>query len=288
MDSQKQPPAYSQTKDELFSNLETSSAGLSEPEVDRRLKKYGHNVLNEKPPKSILNMLKEQIFDPMILILLGAATFSALLNEWVEAGVIFFIVVINSIIGIIQEKKAQASLAALKTMSAPTATVIRNGSEKIVSASELVVGDLVILTNGDMVPADLRLTQSNNLKIAEASLTGESIASEKNAAAVLSPDCPLGDRKNMAYTSSIVTYGRGSGIVTKTGMNTEIGQIAGMLEDDDTSDTPLKRKLNAVGKILTIIGLIICVLIFAIGAFYGRPLLPQFLVAISLAISIIP
>lgn len=288
MDSQKQPPAYSQTKDELFSNLETSSAGLSEPEVDRRLKKYGHNVLNKKPPKSILNMLKEQIFDPMILILLGAATFSALLNEWVEAGVIFFIVIINSIIGIIQEKKAQASLAALKTMSAPTATVIRNGSEKIVSASELVVGDLVILNNGDMVPADLRLTQSNNLKIAEASLTGESIASEKNAAAVLSPDCPLGDRKNMAYTSSIVTYGRGSGIVTKTGMNTEIGQIAGMLEDDDTSDTPLKRKLNAVGKILTIIGLIICVLIFAIGAFYGRPLLPQFLVAISLAISIIP
>ena len=288
MDSQKQPPAYSQTKDELFSNLETSSAGLSEPEVERRLKKYGHNVLNKKPPKSILNMLKEQIFDPMILILLGAATFSALLNEWVEAGVIFFIVIINSIIGIIQEKKAQASLAALKTMSAPTATVIRNGSEEIVSASELVVGDLVILTNGDMVPADLRLTQSNNLKIAEASLTGESIASEKNAAAVLSPDCPLGDRKNMAYTSSIVTYGRGSGIVTKTGMNTEIGQIAGMLEDDDTSDTPLKRKLNAVGKILTIIGLIICVLIFAIGAFYGRPLLPQFLVAISLAISIIP
>lgn len=288
MDSQKQPPAYSQTKDELLSNLETSSAGLSEPEVDRRLKKYGHNVLNKKSPKSILNMLKEQIFDPMILILLGAATFSALLNEWVEAGVIFFIVIINSIIGIIQEKKAQASLAALKTMSAPTATVIRNGSEEIVSASELVVGDLVILTNGDMVPADLRLTQSNNLKITEASLTGESIASEKNAAAVLSPDCPLGDRKNMAYTSSIVTYGRGSGIVTKTGMNTEIGQIAGMLEDDDTSDTPLKRKLNAVGKILTIIGLIICVLIFAIGAFYGRPLLPQFLVAISLAISIIP
>ena len=139
-----------------------------------------------------------------------------------------------------------------------------------------------------MVPADLRLIQSANLKIAEASLTGESIASEKNAKAVLSVDCPLGDRKNMAYTSSIVTYGRGSGIVTKTGMDTEIGQIAGMLENDDAGDTPLKRKLNTVGKVLTIIGLIICVLIFAIGAFYGRPLLPQFLVAISLAISIIP
>ncbi len=288
MDNQKQPPSYSQTTNELFSNLETSSSGLSEPEAERRLKKYGPNALAEKPPKSILTMLKEQIIDPMILILLGAAAFSAILNEWVEAGVIFFIVVVNSIIGIIQEKKAQSSLAALKTMSAATATVIRGGMEKIIPASELVIGDLVSIASGDMVPADLRLTQSANLKIAEASLTGESIASEKNATAVLSPDCPLGDRKNMAYTSSIVTYGRGSGIVTKTGMDTEIGQIAGTLENDDAGDTPLKRKLNAVGKILTIIGLIICVLIFAIGAFYGRPLLPQFLVAISLAISIIP
>lgn len=288
MDNQKQPPSYSQTTNELFSNLETSSSGLSEPEAERRLKKYGPNALAEKPPKSILTMLKEQIIDPMILILLGAAAFSAILNEWVEAGVIFFIVVVNSIIGIIQEKKAQSSLAALKTMSASTATVIRGGMEKIIPANELVIGDLVSIASGDMVPADLRLTQSANLKIAEASLTGESIASEKNATAVLSPDCPLGDRKNMAYTSSIVTYGRGSGIVTKTGMDTEIGQIAGMIENDDAGDTPLKRKLNAVGKILTIIGLIICVLIFAIGAFYGRPLLPQFLVAISLAISIIP
>lgn len=288
MDNQKQPPSYSQTINELFSNLETNSSGLSEPEAARRLKKYGPNALTEKPPKSVLMMLKEQIIDPMILILLGAAVFSAILNEWVEAGVIFFIVVVNSIIGIIQEKKAQSSLAALKTMSAPTATVIRDGMDKIIPANELVIGDLVSLASGDMVPADLRLTQSANLKIAEASLTGESIASEKNANAVLSPDSPLGDRKNMAYTSSIVTYGRGSGIVTKTGMDTEIGQIAGMLENNDTDDTPLKRKLNAVGKILTIIGLIICVLIFAIGAFYGRPLLPQFLVAISLAISIIP
>ena len=288
MDSQKQPPSYSQTKNELFSSLKTSMAGLNESEAKKRLSKYGPNELAEKPPKSILNMLKEQIFDPMILILLGAASFSAFLNEWVEASVIFFIVVVNSIIGIIQEKKAQSSLAALKTMSAPTATVIRNGSEKIIPARDLVVGDLVILTSGDMVPADLRLIQSANLKIAEASLTGESIASEKNADTLLSKNCPLGDRKNMAYTSSIVTYGRGCGIVTETGMNTEIGQIAGILEGNDTSDTPLKRKLNAVGKVLTIIGLIICVLIFTIGAIYGRPLLPQFLVAISLAISIIP
>lgn len=288
MDNHKQPPSYSQTKKEVFSNLDTNSSGLSNAEAERRLKKYGTNTLAEKPAKSTLAMLKEQIIDPMILILLGAAAFSAILNEWVEASVIFFIVVVNSIIGIIQEKKAQSSLAALKTMSAPTATVIRNGMEKIIPASELVVGDLVSLTSGDMVPADLRLIQSANLKIAEASLTGESVPSEKDANVLLPEECPLGDRKNMAYTSAIVTYGRGAGIVTKTGMDTEIGQIADMLENEDANDTPLKRKLNAVGKILTIIGLIICVLIFAIGALYGRPLLPQFLVAISLAISIIP
>lgn len=288
MDNQKQPPSYAQTKDELYSNLKTSSSGLSQAEATRRLKKYGPNVLAEKPAKSTLIMLKEQIIDPMILILLAAATFSAFLHEWVEASVIFFIVVVNSIIGIIQEKKAQSSLAALKTMNAPNATVIRDGSEKIIPAKDLVVGDIVTLATGDIVSADLRLVYSANLKIAEASLTGESLASDKNANAVLSADCPLGDRKNMAYSSSIVTYGRGAGIVTKTGMHTEIGQIADILDNNETNDTPLKRKLNAVGKVLTVIGLIICALIFAIGAFYERPLLPQFLVAISLAISIIP
>lgn len=288
MDNQKQPPSYAQTKDELYSNLKTSSSGLSQTEATRRLKKYGPNVLAEKLAKSTLMMLKEQIIDPMILILLAAATFSAFLHEWVEASVIFFIVVVNSIIGIIQEKKAQSSLAALKTMNAPNATVIRDGIEKIIPAKDLVVGDIVSLATGDIVSADLRLVYSANLKIAEASLTGESLASDKNANAVLAADCSLGDRKNMAYSSSIVTYGRGAGIVTKTGMHTEIGQIADILDNNETNDTPLKRKLNAVGKVLTVIGLIICALIFAIGAFYERPLLPQFLVAISLAISIIP
>lgn len=233
-------------------------------------------------------MLWSQITDPMVLILIGAAIFSAVLREWTEAGVIFAIVVLNALIGIVQEKKAQSSLEALKNMSAPTARVLREDEESIVPASELVTGDIVFLSDGDMVPADLRLIDSANLKVQEASLTGESVPSEKDADALFPEHCALGDRGNMAYTSSIVTYGRATGVVVATGMNTEVGNIAGMLDSQDETDTPLKRKLGAVGKTLTIIGVIVCVLIFAIGAVYHRPLIPQFLVAISLAISIIP
>ena len=191
-------------------------------------------------------------------------------------------------IGIAQEKKAQSSLEALRNMSAPTARVLRQGEESIVPASELVVGDVVCLSDGDMVPADMRLIDSANLKVQEASLTGESVPSEKDAEELLRSDCVLGDRSNMVYTSAIVTYGRATGVVVATGMDTEVGNIAGMLDNQDELDTPLKRKLNAVGKTLTVVGLIVCVLIFIIGALYQRPLIPQFLVAISLAISIIP
>lgn len=233
-------------------------------------------------------MVKEQIFDPMIGILLVAALLSAMFGEYTEAIIIGTIVVLNTIIGVVQEKKAQSSLAALRDISAPTAHVIRNGKELIIPAKELVVGDIVTLHDGDMVPADLRLIETANLKIQEASLTGESVPVEKDAAAVLNPDCALGDRINMAFSSSIVTYGRGQGVVTAIGMQTEMGAIAGMLEDQTEVQTPLKRKLAKAGMVLTTIGLIICSLVFAIGAFYGRPLLPQFLVAISLAISIIP
>ena len=210
------------------------------------------------------------------------------MQEWTEAAVIFTIVVINAVIGIVQEKKAQSSLEALRNMSAPTARVLRQGEESIVPASELVVGDVVCLSDGDMVPADMRLIDSANLKVQEASLTGESVPSEKDAEELLRSDCVLGDRSNMVYTSAIVTYGRATGVVVATGMDTEVGNIAGMLDNQDELDTPLKRKLNAVGKTLTVVGLIVCVLIFIIGALYQRPLIPQFLVAISLAISIIP
>ena len=235
-----------------------------------------------------MQMLKEQLFDPMILILLGAALFSAILGEYIEAIIISSIVVLNTIIGIVQERKAQSSLAALRDMSAPMAHVVRNGKEKLIPAKELVVGDIVNLHDGDMVPADMRLIETANLKIQEASLTGESVPVKKDANAILAQDCALGNRRNMAFSSSIVTYGRGQGVVTTIGMNTEMGVIAEMLEDQTQTETPLKRKLTRVGQLLTIIGIIICVLVFILGAIYQKPLVPQFLVAISLAISIIP
>ena len=288
MDNHRQEPWHALPAKDVFAGLQTSEEGLSDAEAAERLRKNGRNVLRSKPPRSIAQMLWSQITDPMVLILIGAAIFSAVLGEWTEAGVIFTIVVLNALIGIVQEKKAQSSLEALKNMSAPTARVLREDEESIVPASELVTGDIVFLSDGDMVPADLRLIDSANLKVQEASLTGESVPSEKDADALFPERCALGDRGNMAYTSSIVTYGRATGVVVATGMNTEVGNIAGMLDSQDETDTPLKRKLGAVGKTLIIIGVIVCVLIFAIGAVYHRPLIPQFLVAISLAISIIP
>lgn len=288
MDNHRQVPWHTETISEVCLQLHTTDEGLSDAEAAARLERNGPNELKAKPPKSILQMVKEQVKDPMILILVGAAIFSAVLQEWTEAIIIFSIVVINAIIGIVQEKKAQSSLEALRSMSTPTARVLRQGEESIVPSAALVVGDIVFLADGDMVPADMRLMESANLKVQEASLTGESVPSEKEAGVLLPSDYVLGDRSNMVYTSSIVTYGRGTGIVVATGMNTEVGNIAGMLENDDNLDTPLKRKLNAVGKTLTVIGLTACVLVFVIGALYGKPLVPQFLVAISLAISIIP
>ena len=288
MDRHRQTPWHTLKLTEVYQALHTSEKGLADAEAVERLRKNGRNELCSKPPKTIPQMLKAQILDPMVLILIGAAAFSAILQEWTEAAVIFTIVIFNAIIGIVQEKKAQSSLEALRNMSTPTARVLRQGEESVISASKLVVGDIVILGDGDMVPADLRLIDSANLKVQEASLTGESVPSEKDAENILPEVCPLGDRSNMAYASSIVTYGRAAGVVVATGMDTEVGNIAGLLDNQDDMDTPLKRKLNAVGKTLTVVGLIICTLIFAIGTFYHRPLIPQFLVAISLAISIIP
>ena len=288
MDNHKQMPWHAMDPEQICKILNTSEDGLSDAEAEQRLKTNGRNELRSKPSKSILQMLKEQIADPMILILIGAAGLSAILREWTEAAVIFTIVVVNAVIGIAQEKKAQSSLEALKSMSAPVARVMRQGEESVIPASEIVVGDVVFLSDGDMVPADMRLIDSANLKIQEASLTGESLPSEKDADEILPDGCALGDRVNMAYSSSIVTYGRATGVVTATGMDTEVGHIAGMMEGEDELNTPLKRKLNAVGKTLTVIGLVVCVIIFALGVIYDRPLVPQLLVAISLAISIIP
>ncbi|MCD7873170.1 MAG: cation-translocating P-type ATPase [Clostridiales bacterium] len=288
MDNHKQRPWHSLPVNEVYKELNTSKKGLSDAEAQKRLLQNGANELNSKPGKNFITMLKEQFADPMILILITAAIISAVLGEWTEAAVIAIIVITNAVIGIAQEKKAQSALEALRKISAPSARVIRDNEECIVPAKNLAAGDIVCLSDGDMVPADIRLTDSANLKIQEASLTGESVPSEKDTGSQLSENVPLADRINMAYSSSIVTYGRGVGIVTATGMDTQMGKIAGMLDESNETDTPIKKKLNVLGKTLTVIGLIVCVVIFALGALYHKPLIPQFLIAISLAISIIP
>ena len=279
---------HSLSESEVLEKLKTSDYGLSDEEVRSRQKNYGYNELSKKKSKSIFKLALYELKDPMIIILILASILSFFLDEFVEGYVILFIVFINTIISVVQQKKAEASIEALKSMSAPTAHVIRNNSEIIIPASELVIGDIVILEAGSVVPADIRLIESANLKIQESALTGETVPVEKDADEILKEDCFLADRINMAYTSSLITYGRGIGVVIATGMNTEVGHIASLLNNSDEFDTPLKRKLSAVGKVLSIVGLIVCVIIFVIGMLYKRPILPLFMTAISLAISIIP
>lgn len=288
MDYHSQQPWHAHSTQDVYTKLHTSEDGLSDAEAAKRLKENGYNELCQKKQKSIMAMLKEQLTDVMILILIGAAGLSALLNEWTEAIVILVIVALNATVSIIQEKKATNALEALKNIGAPTARVLREEEESLIPAKELVVGDIVYLEDGCIVPADIRLISTNNLKIQEASLTGESVPVEKDSDTLFQEDTPLGNRENMAYSSSVVMYGNGTGIVVETGMNTEVGQIADLLEQQDEYDTPLKQKLNSVGKTLSIVGLIVCIVIFVIGSLYGRPWIPLLMTAVSLAISVIP
>lgn len=281
-------PWHSLSADAVCRALGSSPQGLSDAEAAARLVRDGPNELRGRPPKRLAAMLKDQLTDPMVLILIGASLLSAFLGEWTEAAVIAVIVAANAVIGTAQERKAQQALAALKELSAPTARVLREGEESVIDARGLVRGDIVFLRDGDRVPADLRLIDTAGLSIQEASLTGESVPSEKDSASVFAAETPLADRANMAYASSVVTYGRGTGVVTAAGMATEVGSVAELLDEQDELDTPLSRKLAAAGKTLTVIGAFVCLFIFAAGMWYGKPMTEQILLAISLAISIIP
>ena len=285
---------HSLSAEETCAELGTSEDGLSDDEAAKRLEKYGRNTLHEAKRKSVWRMIGEQLSDIMVIILFIAMVFSLVMyfidgEGLPEAIVIFAVITLNAAVGVIQEKKAADALAALKSMTAPSARAMRSGEESLVPASELVPGDVVYLEDGAIVPADIRLIEENNLRVQEASLTGESVPSEKNADAVLGEDTPLGDRANMVYSSSVVMYGNARGVVVETGMNTEVGKIADMLKAQDDFQTPIKKKLNSVGKILTVIGLAVCVIIMIIGfARGGRTWQSLVLLGISLAISIIP
>lgn len=280
--------AYTKSSIDVIKKLNSSIDGLTEEEASIRLEKYGLNEIERTKQKTILEMIIEQLKDKMILILLLASILSFLLGEYAEGVVILIIIFINALISIIQEKKALDAIETLRSMNAHYTTVIRSGKKENILTKNVVVGDIVYLEDGNIVPADMRLIEENGLKVDESSLTGESVTVEKDAKSVLDESTVLADRTNMVYSSTIIAYGTALGVVTATAKDTEVGSIATMLEDTDSIDTPLKRKLNKVGEILSIIGVIVAILIFIIGILYGRDFISVLMVAISLAISVIP
>lgn len=262
--------------------------GLDRNEAIRRLEKYGPNELEQKGRKSIWAMFADQFKDFMIIILIVAAVISALLGEVADAVIILAIIFLNAILGVIQENKAEESLEALKKMSAPNAKVRRNGRPDVIPSAELVPGDVVILETGDFVPADIRLVETSNLKIQEAALTGESVPVDKTSQTLEDEEIPLGDRVNMAYSGSVVTYGRGKGVVVETGMSTQMGQIAEMIQTEEGVKTPLQKRLEVLGKTLGIAALAVCAMIFVVGILYGKDIFTMFLTSVSLAVAAIP
>ena len=280
--------AYTKSSNDILEELSSKKDGLNEKEVTKRLDEYGFNEIEAKKPKTILEMVIDGLKDKMILILLLASILSFILGEVAEGVVILIIIFINSLISIIQEKKAMNAIIALRNMNAPHTTVIRGGKKKNILTKEVVLGDIVYLEDGNIVPADIRLIEENGLKVDESSLTGESIPVEKDASSILDKNTPLADRVNMVYSSTIISYGTAIGVVVGTATNTEVGSIATMLDNTDSLDTPLKRKLNKVGEVLSIIGILVAILIFIIGLIYGKDFISLLMVSISLAISVIP
>jgi len=275
------------------------SSGLTSAEAAERLRTIGYNELREAPRPTFWDRLWDQFKDFLIMILIVASVISVLLGDYVEAGAIMAIVILNAILGVVQESRAEEALAALKKMTAPEAEVIRDGKQMTVPTRELVPGDLVLLETGNYIPADVRLVEAVNLRIDEASLTGESVPVQKRADTVLDRELPLGDRKNSGYMGTLVTYGRGRAVVISTGMNTQFGLIAQMVQSFENEPTPLQRKLEQLGKTLGIAALAVCALVFLIGVvrYLINPIpgvtlieeiLDMFIVAISLAIAAVP
>lgn len=280
---------YKKSNEDVLKELGADkNNGLTSQEALNRLNKYGKNKISSKKKKSLIHQIFSQLKDVMIYILIAAAIISASLGEISDALIILLVVLINAIIGIVQESKAEKALEALKELSTPKALVKRDGELKEILSEEVVLGDIVILDAGRYVPGDLRLIETANLKIEESAFTGESIPAEKDSLFLSKKDVPIGDRKNMAFMSTLTTYGRGTGVVVGTGMNTEIGKIAKMIENEKNEATPLQKKLSELGKILGILAISICLLIFTVSFFQGRNLLEMLLTSISLAVAAIP
>ena len=294
---------YTLSTQQVLENLGVDENGLTGQQAQERLQKYGPNKLKEGAKPTLLQRFLAQLKDPMLIILMIAAGVSALTgmlsgeNEWAEVIIIIAVVLLNAILGVVQESKAEAAIEALQTMTAATCKVIRDGKQMVLHSDELVPGDIVVLEAGDAVPADGRIIENASLKIEEAALTGESVPVNKLIDALNlkgeSEDIPLGDRKNMCYMGSTVVYGRGKAVITETGMDTEMGKIAGALAAAQDEETPLQKKLDSLGKTLSFLVLGICVFIFAFnllmaGDFHLSAILETFMVAVSLAVAAIP
>ncbi len=284
---------HSMSAEEVLTQLESGQqTGLTGDEAGRRIKQYGRNELKEKPRATFLKMVFDQLNNFVIILLIVASIISAVLGDWVEAGAILLIVILNAVLGVIQESRAEEALAALKKLASPEAQVLRDGHRVAVPSAELVPGDIVFLESGNYVPADVRLLDAVNLRMEEAALTGESVPVQKNASAVFHRDVSLGDRKNTAFMGTIVSYGRGRGIVVATGMLTQLGLIAGMLQSVEEEETPLQQRLDQLGKILGWGALGVCAMVFVVGllrsGFALDTIVETFMIAVSLAIAAVP
>ena len=286
---------HTKNVDEIVKYYKTDKHnGITEEEVQKRIKEYGENKLADKKKESLFIKFIKQFNDFMIIILIIASIISAVVSkldgsgDYIDSVIIIAIVVLNSIMGLVQEAKAEKSLEALKSMTAPFAKVRRNGNIVSVEATNVVPGDIIILEAGNYVPADARLISSSNLKVEESSLTGENVPVIKDENAYLKENIPIGDMVNMVFSSTIVVNGHGEAIVTETGMNTKVGKIANMIIEDEAPETPIQKKLSEVGKILGIVCLVICLLIFVIGIFKQIPPVEMFMTSVGLAVAAIP
>ncbi|MBG0967341.1 cation-translocating P-type ATPase [Bacillus sp. SRB1LM] len=284
---------YSKTKDQTLIDLETNEQhGLTDEIVNERLKQYGFNELATKRKRTLWQRIFAQINDVLVYVLIIAALISAFVGEWADASIIALVVILNAVIGVVQESKAEQALEALKKMATPKAIVKRDGELKEIPSEHVVPGDIVMLDAGRYIPCDLRLIETANLKVEESALTGESVPVDKDA--IYHPymqsdeQVPLGDQKNMAFMSTLVTYGRGVGVAVETGMNSQIGKIATLLHEADDDMTPLQKSLAQVGKYLGFVAVAICIVMFLIGFLQGRDTLEMFMTAISLAVAAIP
>jgi Ca2+-transporting ATPase len=294
------------TTEDVLRHLEVQEEGLTAEQAEHRSRHYGLNQLQEASRPAFIQMLWEQVNNFVVILLIVASLISALLGDYIEAGAIMAIVILNAVLGIVQERRAEEALAALKRLAAPDAQVLRDGRRQTLPTRELVPGDIVFLEAGNYIPADVRLLEAINLRVEEASLTGESLPVQKNAATVLDKNVPLGDRKNTAFMGTLVSYGRGRGVVVATGMRTQLGLIATMLQGVESEETPLQRRLDQLGKTLSIASLILVAIVFAVALVdytninelfigplaylqtYAREITDVFIIAVSLAIAAVP